>query len=142
MDVISLIIGFVIGVVFLGIAIEIGTKRTTRSQPASKATKSWRISEISNPRVMAEYLGDIEIPKDSKVIVNKYRDKQMLAGLNVRSNPDLKGNFILGDDRALILAGPVKKDEIGIWTVEKEIVDKLNDEFNQLWSEGTDIDEE
>jgi len=90
---------------------------------------------------MAEYLGDIEIPKNSKVIVNKYRDKQMLAGLNVKSNPDLKGNFIIGDDRALILAGPVKKDEIGIWTVEKEIVDKLNDEFNELWSEGTELEE-
>ncbi|MDH7516843.1 MAG: hypothetical protein QHH19_00610 [Candidatus Thermoplasmatota archaeon] len=141
MDVVSLIIGFVIGVVFLGIAIEIGTKKTTRSQPASKPTKSWHISEITNPKIMAEYLGDIEIPKDSKVIVNKYKDKKMLAGLNVKSNPDLKGNFIIGNDRALILAGPVKKDEIGIWTVEKEIVEKLNDEFNQLWAEGTDLED-
>jgi len=141
MDVVSLIIGFVIGVVFLGIAIEIGTKKTTRSQPASKPTKSWQISEISNPKIMAEYLGDIQIPKGSKVIVNKFKDKQMLAGLNVKSNPDLKGNFIIGDDRALILSGPVKKDEIGIWTVEKEIVDKLNDEFNQLWSEGTELED-
>jgi len=141
MDVVSLIIGFVIGVVFLGIAIEIGTKKTTRSQPASKPTKSWQISETSNPKIMAEYLGDIQIPKGSKVIVNKFKDKQMLAGLNVKSNPDLKGNFIIGDDRALILSGPVKKDEIGIWTVEKEIVDKLNDEFNQLWSEGTELED-
>ncbi len=141
MDVISLIIGFVIGVVFLGIAIEIGTKKTTRSQPASKPTKSWHISEISNPKIMAEYLGDIDIPKGSKVIVNKYRDKQMLTGLNVKSNPDLKGNFIIGDDRALILAGPVKKDEIGIWTVEKEIVEKLNEEFDQLWLDGTELED-
>ena len=49
----------------------------------------------------------------------------------------LKSDFIVGDDRALILAGPIKKDEVGFWTVEKEIVEKLNQEFDEMWSEGT-----
>lgn len=142
MDIISLVIGFFIGVIVLGLAIEIGTKKSSQTPPASKHTKKWSISEISNPRIMAEYLSDVELPKDTKVIVNQYKNKDMLAGLNVKEHKGIKGNYILGDDRVLILAGPVKKDEIGIWTVEKNIVDHLNQEFNQMWAEGSVIHKE
>ena len=139
MDIISIIVGFAIGVIVVSLAIEIGMKKTTQITPASKHTKSWNISEISNPRIMAEYLSDIELPKDSKIIVNRYKNKEMLAGLDVKEHKGIKGNFIVGDDRALILAGPVKKDEIGFWTVEKEIVDALNKEFFEMWAEGSKI---
>ena len=138
MDPIALIIGFIIGVVVVSLAIEVGMKRTSKAEPASRHTRKWSISEISNPKIMAEYLGeDIEFPENSKVLVNKYKDKKMLAGLDVKENTKIKGNFIVGEDRALILAGPIKKDEVGFWTVEKDIVEKLNDEFNAMWADGT-----
>jgi len=137
MDVFSLGIGFAIGVILVGLAIEIGIKKATQTTPASKHTKKWSISEISNPKIMAEYLSDVDLPKGSKIIVNQYKSKDMLTGLDVKENKGIKGNFIVGDDRALILAGPVKKDEVGFWTVEKEIVDKLNQEFNEMWEKGT-----
>lgn len=137
MDIISLVIGFAIGVIGLGLAIEIGMKKTIQIQPASKHTKKWNLSEISNPRIMAEYLSDVELPKGSKIIVNQYKNKEMLAGLDVKEHKGIRGNYILGDDRVLILAGPVKKDEIGFWTVEKDIVEKLNQEFNEMWDEGS-----
>ncbi|KYK29070.1 hypothetical protein AYK20_00665 [Thermoplasmatales archaeon SG8-52-1] len=142
MDIISLVIGFIIGVIVLALAIEIGTKKSSQIPPASKHTKKWSISEISNPRIVAEYLSDVELPKDSKVIVNQYKNKDMLAGLNVKEHKGIKGNYILGDDRVLILAGPVKKDELGFWTVEKNIVDHLNQEFNQMWTEASVIQKE
>lgn len=142
MDVISLVIGFVVGVIVVGLAVEVGMKKTSKSEPASRHTKDWDISEISNPRIMAEYLGDVEIPKNSKVLVNRYKDEEMLEELNVKKHSGIKGNFIIGDDRVLILAGPVKKDEIGFWTVEKEIVEKLNDEFEQMWAKGTTMKQE
>ena len=140
--VISLIVGFVIGVIVVGIAIEFGMKKTSRATPAAKHTNKWSISEISNPRIMAEYLGDVELPKDSKILVNKYKEKEMFAGLDVKKHSGIKGNFIVGDDRALILSGPVKKDELGFWTVEKEIIDKLNAESEERWGKGTAIKQE
>ena len=72
-------------------------------------------------------------------IVNKYKDTQNLKGLDVRKNKDIKGNYIIGDDRALILAGPLKKDEVGFWTVEKEIVEKLNNEFFENWTKSSKL---
>ena len=136
MDVISLIIGFVIGVILVGLAIEIGSKKNTQISSASRKAKTWSVSEISNPKIMAEYLSDIDLPKNSKVIVNTCKNKQMLAGLDVREHKGIKGNFVVGDDRALILSGPVRKGEVAFWTVEKDIVDKLNQEFDAMWAEG------
>ncbi len=143
MDVVALAIGFIIGVVLVVLAMEIGMKKTNRDTPASKHTKEWDINEISNPRIMAEYLMEgVEIPKNSKVIVNQCKNKKALEGFDAKEHDGVRGNYIIGDDRALILAGPFKKDEIGIWTVEKEIVDKLNEEFEEKWSEATTMNVE
>ncbi|HDM25622.1 MAG TPA: hypothetical protein ENG24_03395 [Thermoplasmatales archaeon] len=138
-DLVAFTIGFVIGVVCVGLAIELGIKKTSKTEPASRSTHSWSISEIVNPRVVAEYLGDVEIPKNAKIVVNQYKNRDVLEGVDARENPSIKGNFIIGDDRALILSGPVKKDEMGIWTVEKEIISRLNRYFEEAWSKGTKI---
>jgi len=139
MDIFALILGFFIGVVALGIAIEIGIKKSNQDSPTSKHANKWSISEISNPRVMAEYLSDVDLPKNSKVIVNQYKDKDMLVGMDVKHHKGIKGNYILGDDRALILSGPIKNDEVGFWTVDEDIVNKLNQDFNDKWSKATNM---
>ena len=140
MDIISLIIGFVMGVILVSLAIEIGLKKSTQHNPASKHTKKWSISEISNPRVMAEYINEVDLPKDSKVLVNKYKTKATFAGLDVKEHKGIRGNYIVGEDRALILAGPIKKDEVAFWTVEKDIVQRLNQEFDNMWAEGSKME--
>jgi len=139
-DIISLGVGFTLGVIAVGIIFEIALKKSSNITPASKHTKSWSISEISNPKIVAEYLSDVEIPGNSKIVVNKCKNRDVLNGLNAKAHHGIKGNFIVGDDRALILAGPMKHDEVGFWTVEKEIVRKLNDEFDQIWSEAAPME--
>lgn len=139
MDIIALVIGFSIGVVVVAIAIEMGMKKTSRAPPASKHTDAWSLDEIANPRIMVEYMMEGEIPEGVPVLVNQYRDKNYLKGTNAKLHNDIKGNYILGDDRVLILSGPFKKDEVGVWTVEKEIVEKLNNDFNKMWNTGSTI---
>ena len=112
-DILSLIIGFGIGVIVVGIAIEFGTRKPMKTSPSSRPAHTWSIDEISNPKIMAEYLLDVDLPRNAKVIVNKYKEGLNFEGVDIRRNPSIKGNFIIGDDRALILAGPIKKDEIG-----------------------------
>ena len=142
MDIVSLVIGFILGVIVVGLAVEIGLKKVISKTPSSKHTKNWSIDEIPNPKIMAEYLSNVELPKNSRVLVNRYKDKDLLTGLNAREHRGIKGNFIIGDDRALILAGPVKKDEVGFWTVEEDIVKQLNQEFDEFWAEATKMDED
>ena len=139
-DITALAIGFFIGVLVVVLALEIGMKKTNREAPTSKHTKKWNLSEISNPKIIAEYLMEgVDIPQNSKVIVNQYKNKETLRGLEAKEHGGVHGNYIIGDDRALILAGPFKKDEVGIWTVEKEIVKQLNEEFDEKWSEANTV---
>ena len=141
MDIATFIIGVIVGVVVVALAFELGMRKTSKSEPSSRSTLAWSLSEIVNPRIVAEFLVDVDIPKNSKLIVNQCRDDSLLLGLNVRKSSDVKGNFIIGDDRALILAGPMKKDEIGVWTVEKDILEKLNAYFDESWENALEYQE-
>ena len=49
--IIAILIGFVIGVISVGLAIELGMKKSNRKLPASRPTHKWSINEISNPRI-------------------------------------------------------------------------------------------
>jgi hypothetical protein len=143
MDVIAFVIGLIIGVITVGLAIEIGMRRVNKTQPATRPTHKWSIAEIVNPRIIAENMGAIELPKNAKIVVNEYQNGAMLKGINVKQHSGIRGNFILGDDRALILSGPIKQDELGVWTVEKEMLEKLNKYFNDSWEKATPmIDDE
>jgi hypothetical protein len=142
MDVFSVIIGIIIGIISVGLAFEFGMKKINTTQPASRPTHKWSISEISNPRIIAEYMGDIELPKNAKIVVNQYENKATFKGLNVKEHDDIKGNFILGEDRALILSGPIKENELGIWTVEKTMIEKLDKYFEGSWSKAKNMKHE
>ena len=136
MDIITLAVGFIIGVIVVAIAIEFGSKKDKADMPNSRRTVDWNINEINNPKIMAEYLGKVSLPEKSMVLVHKYKDSGLFEGLNTRRNTEIKGNYILCDDRALILSGPMKEGELGFWTVEKEIVNSLHDDFNHHWKNG------
>ena len=144
MDVVAFIIGLLIGVFTIGIAIEIGMRRMNKTQPATRPTHKWSISEIANPRIIAENIGAIELPNNTKIVVNEYENMENLRGVDVKHHSGIRGNFILGDDRALILSGSIKQDELGIWTVEKDMLQKLNKYFNDSWEKAIPltIDEE
>jgi hypothetical protein len=142
MDVLAFIIGLIIGVIAVGLAIELGMRRISKTQPATRPTHKWSIAEIANPRIIAENMGDIELPKNAKIVVNEFQDGALLKGMDVKHHTGIRGNFILGDDRALILSGPIKQDELGIWTVEKEMLEKLNKYFEDSWEKATPLSDD
>jgi hypothetical protein len=142
MDVVAFIIGLLIGVITVGLAIEIGMRRVNKTQPGTRPTHKWSIAEIANPRIVAENMGALELPKNTKIVVNEYENVMTLKGIDVKHHSGIRGNFILGDDRALILSGPIKQDELGIWTVEKDMLEKLNKYFNDSWEKATPLNDD
>jgi len=109
MDAISIAIGLIIGAIIAIIAISTtfpGKKE--KPEPASRYTSKWSLESLTNPRIVAEYLLDVEIPPGAR-----------------------------GEDRAIILAGPFKENEPAVITVEKNILLKLNDLFDSYWNSGT-----
>ncbi|MBU0496425.1 MAG: hypothetical protein KKC68_06425 [Candidatus Thermoplasmatota archaeon] len=140
MDVIGFIVGFILGVIVVALAIELGMRRSHTQQPTSRPTHTWSIDEIQNPRIIAESLGAIKLPKNARVVVNRYQDKDVLKGIEVKEHPGIRGNYIVGDDRALILSGALAPNALGVWTIEKSMLEKLNGYFEDSWCKASHMD--
>ncbi len=137
MDLVALIIGIFVGAIVAIIAIALSLKKPEKPEPTSRYTKNWDLKTLSNPKIVAEYLlDDIDIPKDAKIVVKQCKDNNILKGLDVRYNPNVRGCFALGDDRAIVISGPFKKDEVAVLTVEKNVLSRLNDAFYEYWEKG------
>jgi len=131
-----IVLGIIIGVIMAIMAVELGRKKPEKPEPTTRYIQKWSIDTISHPRIVAEYMLDATLPKNAKIVVKQCKNKDILKGLNVKYNPNVKGSFILGDDRALILAGPFRDDEVAIVTVEKHVLIRLNEIFNEYWEKG------
>jgi len=142
MDPISLLVGFIIGLIVATMAIEFGMRKPVESatfHSTARLTYVWSLSEIRNPSVVAEYLDEIEIPKNARVVFKECKDIKILKDIKARKNEDIRVNFVLGDNRALILSGPIKEGQMGIWVIDPFILRKLKAEFERLWNKGTEL---
>jgi len=129
MELISLIVGFVVGIVAVSLAIELGWRKEEAPEKC-KLARRWNIGEIKNPLVVAEKI-KMEMPEDAKIVVAV----QTQYSKKAKVNPEVKGNFIIGDDRALIFSGEIKEDQLAFWTIDESIMRALRNQFYKLWEE-------
>ncbi|RLF38235.1 MAG: hypothetical protein DRN03_00220 [Thermoplasmata archaeon] len=130
-------VGIVIGIIISISAIELSRRKPKKIENAFRCTERWSIDNFRNPKVVAEYLLDASsIPRNAKIVVKKCSDKSNLRGLDIRYNPNVKGSFVVESDRAIILSGPFKENELALITVNKDIVNRLNELFEAYWKEG------
>ncbi|HHH84169.1 MAG TPA: hypothetical protein ENL29_01735 [Thermoplasmatales archaeon] len=127
MDVISLIVGFVVGIIAVSIAIELSWKKEEVVETC-KIAKRWSISEISNPMIVAEKL-KMNVPGNAKVVVKV----ETAFSKGAKVNPDAYGNFILGSNKALIFSGEIREGQLALRTVDGRILRKLRELFNEFW---------
>ena len=127
MDVISLIVGFVVGIIAVSIAIELSWKKEEVVETC-KIAKRWSISEISNPLIVAEKL-KMDVPRSAKVVVKV----ETAFSKGAKVNPDAYGNFILGNDKALIFSGEIREGQLALRTVDKHILRRLRELFDEFW---------
>jgi len=126
-DVISLIVGFVVGIIAVSIAIELSWKKEETVETC-KVAKKWSLSEIRNPLIVAEKL-KMNAPGGSKVVVRV----ETAFSKGAKQNSEAVGNFALGSDRALIFAGEIREGQLAFRTVDERILRNLRKLFNQFW---------
>ena len=126
-NILPIVIGFVIGVITVSMAIELRWRKET-PQETCKLTEEWSLHELKNPLIMAEKLW-VETPENAKILV---ASKSVHRG-DVKEHPGVRSNFALGENRALIFTGEIKKGELALWTIDETIMRKLRKEFDQLW---------
>jgi len=126
-DVISLIVGFVVGIIAVSIAIELSWKKEEAVETC-KVAKKWSLSEIRNPLIVAEKL-KMNAPSGSKVVVRV----ETAFSKGAKQNSEVIGNFALGSDRALIFSGEIREGQLAFRTVDERILRNLRNLFNQFW---------
>lgn len=142
-DIVSALIGFLVGVVASGIAVELGLKKLLSPPDRGKLTTVWSLSELPRPLVVTTGVDDdVKIPSKAKVVTNR----QMPSGTNaeVRSNAQAAGNFAVDaeEDRAILFLGGVQKKALALWTVDDRLIARLRAEFNRLWTRSLDYVED
>ncbi len=127
MEIISLIVGFVVGIVAVSLAIELGWRKEETPEKC-KVARRWDVREIKNPLVMAEKI-KMEMPMNAKMVVAVHTPFSKRAKLD----PNVKGNVIIGDNRALIFSGEIKENQLAFWTIDEHITRALRNQFYNLW---------
>jgi len=134
-DLISLIIGFVVGIVAVSIAIELGWKKEAPVQTC-KIARQWKMSEIPQPRIVAERL-QMQPPGNAQVVVQTHT----AFSKGAKQHPGVTGNFVLGSDRALIFAGDIREGQMVFRTVDDAILRHLRSQFHSYWEDSQEGEE-
>ena len=113
----------------VSLAIELGWRKEEAPETC-KVAKRWSIKEIKNPLVVAEKI-KMEMPEGARMVVAVETPYSKKA----KVNPNAKGNFIIGDDRALIFSGEIREDQLAFWTIDENIMRALRNQFYKLWEE-------
>lgn len=140
MDVLSTLIGFLIGIVAAGFAVELGLKKLFAPPDSSKLTTIWSLTELSNPEIVATTLhGGVDVPKTARVVAAS-NVPPASKGFQVRRNADAKGSFALDSQRprALLFLGGIEPGSLALWTVDEKLIERLRAEFSRLWTRSID----
>lgn len=127
MDLIAFVAGLIVGIVAVSIAVEFAWKKDVPEKKC-KLVKKWRQHEIKNPLIVTEKLLT-EPPKHAKIVVKEPSSFAKKA----RENTNVKGNFIVGIEKALIFAGDIRDDQLAMLTSDEDIINELHDTFYSLY---------
>lgn len=138
MDTVSVLVGFLIGIVAMTIAVEFGLKKIFRPPAVNKVTGSWRLSDHQAPLVVAQDAGSVALPTGSRVVTAGDVASQGFKHRDHRRNPNARSNFLVDPelDRALLFMGPIREGTLALATLDPAIAQRLRAEHRRLWETG------
>ncbi|MBW3584218.1 MAG: hypothetical protein KY455_14100 [Euryarchaeota archaeon] len=144
METISVLVGFLIGVVASAIAVELGLKKLFMPTTATKLTASWRLDEVEAPLVVCTDAGGVPFPRGAEIVTSGQAAPEGFRDRAWRRNANARGNFMVHPtrDRAYLFLGPVQEGNLALVTVDSDLVARLRAEHRRLWETGAPYVEE
>ena len=135
MDILSLVIGLVVGGLAVAIAIETTGRNRDKPQPLGKLTTSWRLSELHAPVIVASDVMDVDVPATARIAASGLVEPAVQDRCDVRQVPPVRAEFALdlAAGRGLLFLGGVRRDAMALLTVDPATVQRLESEFRTLW---------
>jgi hypothetical protein len=139
MDLLSVGIGAIIGIIVTMLMVEIGMKKVLPWSETSRLTSIWSLEDIKGSKpllIVAENIEDLEIPEGSLVALKEDKKFHYKSKVLVKTNLSINTNFVVGEDRALIFSSWLKPGIPVIWSTNPKIIARLTSDFNRYWSEA------
>ena len=139
LDIFSAGLGLVVGVLATVFVRELVFRRV-QNEEHSKLTAHWSLAETGGKpvKLVADSLGDVEVPPGSQVLVGRgsYVPEQVAKRCEVRVSDRLQSSFALENGRALVFAGAVRPGTLAVWSYEDQVLQRLAMEWDHAWPHG------
>lgn len=140
----SILLGFVLGTAATAIAWNL-SQRGVRNPETARLTALWSLKDVSEPglrpAVLAEHIDNVQLPAGTKVVVPSAGlasvPASILATCEVRMHPEVRVNAVVGKDRALVFSGHVTPRAFAVFTMDRNTVQMLQNDFQRMWIEAT-----
>lgn len=138
-DVLSLVVGLVVGGLAVGIAIEAMGRAREPQRQTTKLTTGWRLSELNAPTLVARDVLDVEVPKGARVFASGLVDPAVLRVAQVHNVPPVRAEFAVDQagQKALLFLGGVRAGTLAVLTVDPALVGRLATEARTLQDRGS-----
>jgi hypothetical protein len=137
MDLFAFFLGFAVGIVIAFFVIYLSMRTRVPVQKSAELVNLWSINELGiDVRGMVESAGDINMPSGSRLVVRDtgYLPAKILNTCEVRTNPNVRGNYLIGPNRAFIFSGIMANTSPVVVTEDDDLLLRLSNDFNSLWS--------
>lgn len=137
-DVLSLVVGLVVGGLAVGIAVEAMGRGRTPERQTTKLTSGWRLAELHAPTVVARDVLDVQVPAGAKVYASGLVDPAVLQAAQVRNVPPVRAEFAVDQagQKALLFLGGLRPGTLAVLTVDRDLVGRLATEARMLQDRG------
>lgn len=129
-----MVVGFVVGGVAVALVVEVMGRGRAKPAEQHKLTTAWRLSELTDPIVVAKDVLDVDVPRGAKVFASGLVDPKVQAAAKVREVPPVAAEFALdlSAGRAILFLGGVQPGAMALLTVDPALVGRLETEYRRL----------
>lgn len=137
MDLFAFFLGFAVAVVITFFVIYLSMRAKVPVEKSAELASMWSVKELGlEVKGIVESARDIDLPAGSTLVVkdSSYVPQRILNTCEVRTNPEVKGNILIGRNRAFIFSGIMSKSALVVVTEDDDMLLKLLNQFNTLWT--------
>jgi len=139
-DLLALVIGFVVGGLAVGIAVEVMGRGRAQERRTTKLTTGWRIRELQDPVLVARDVLEVDVPEGTRIYASGVVEPGLFRTCKVQQVPPVRAEFAFDEKqgRALLFLAGVRPGALGLLTVDPEIVSRLGTEARTLMDRAGD----
>src|SRR5687768_7100383 len=116
----------------------------TARQRASKAatvklTTGWRLTELVEPIIVCHDLPEQPVPKGTRIAASGIVAPGVADACEVRQVPPVRAEFALDlkNRRGLLFMAGLQSAGMALWTVDAELLARLESEANSIWERAS-----